>query len=637
MVYYKTPPSPHPVPVDSEHLQTTPYDYCIVGTGVVQSILSAAISLTNKYSVIVCDGTESYGEEGGSVNLDELLSLSNERRRTGNLGNLRSLEVHSKTSLSHSVPLSTLQVDDDVNTPYGVGKIVAFPPSLPSHLKVRFQSWKATATLQKSSVSPLINDALRRAEKWSRSFSLPLTNRLLFCGGGGGVDELIRSGVSMYLEFKGGEGMFFVDGDGEIERVPCSKGDVFKTSLLTPMDKRRLMKLLQFSFDYGTQFTATTDPRTLNESSLMTGRALHRPQNKKVESTDVNAVESYGTFDAFLEGHFKIVGKLKDIVKYALVLDASSSTTDAISVAEGVKRLYTHLSSFGKFSGVRTAFLFAMYGAGELASGFCRCGAVNGGTYLLRRGVEEIIYQDSSRKLDCNLVNNVVGVVISGDEEFGEERRKTVKCNNIVLGAEEYVSLDNPNIEGTKGRHGSGRRLLRRISILDRAGILPVERSIVIFPPNTTNNTPNKNPIQCIVEDESLNVVPRNSTFEVAHFTMIVEDGQECDGTILEEAMGILLRKNNNISEIHHVCFSFAIDNAPDATPNNVTIIDRSNQFNLTFKESFEEAERIFRTILPQEHFLRPSMFNNRSSDGEESDTNYEDSVLEELAIKATS
>ena len=34
-------------------------------------------------------------------------------------------------------------------------------------------------------------------------------------------------------------------------RVPCSKGDVFKSKLLSPVDKRRLMKFLQLITDYG--------------------------------------------------------------------------------------------------------------------------------------------------------------------------------------------------------------------------------------------------------------------------------------------------------------------------------------------------------------------------------------------------
>jgi hypothetical protein len=39
-------------------------------------------------------------------------------------------------------------------------------------------------------------------------------------------------------------------------RVPCSKADVFRSKLLSPVDKRRLMKFLQLISDYGvaTQF-----------------------------------------------------------------------------------------------------------------------------------------------------------------------------------------------------------------------------------------------------------------------------------------------------------------------------------------------------------------------------------------------
>ena len=36
----------------------------------------------------------------------------------------------------------------------------------------------------------------------------------------------------------------------ELSRVPCSKGDVFQTKLLSPVEKRRLMKFLQLASDY---------------------------------------------------------------------------------------------------------------------------------------------------------------------------------------------------------------------------------------------------------------------------------------------------------------------------------------------------------------------------------------------------
>ena len=93
------------------------------------------------------------------------------------------------------------------------------------------------------------------------------------------------------------------------------------------------------------------------------------------------------------------------------------------------------------------------------------------------------------------------------------------------------------------------------------------------------------------------------------------------------------------VAEIHHVCYSFAIDdddektetteNENQKTDKNVFTVDRSSkQYNLTFQDAFEEAKRIFNEMLPGEQFLQPSAFNNDEDDDEVVD----DDVLQEMA-----
>ena len=61
------------------------------------------------------------------------------------------------------------------------------------------------------------------------------------------IDSLILSGVSRYGSFKLLEKVAVYDSPGLIQRVPGSKEDVFKSKILSLVDKRRLMRFLMFA------------------------------------------------------------------------------------------------------------------------------------------------------------------------------------------------------------------------------------------------------------------------------------------------------------------------------------------------------------------------------------------------------
>jgi len=81
----------------------------------------------------------------------------------------------------------------------------------------------------------------------------------LVAASGAAVDALISSDVGKYLEFKAIETVYFAtsslpssaakssgSGSGiKIEKVPSTKAGIFSTSLLSPLEKRSLMKFLQ--------------------------------------------------------------------------------------------------------------------------------------------------------------------------------------------------------------------------------------------------------------------------------------------------------------------------------------------------------------------------------------------------------
>lgn len=104
-----------------------------------------------------------------------------------------------------------------------------------------------------------------------------------------------------------------------LSRVPCSKADVFGTKLLTPLEKRRLMRFLLFASDWGLQ-RAGEDVLARNEAGLGRGRSLRRPQNREAASKDFDAEAHAGKpFREFLQS-CGLPERVRAMITHALAL-----------------------------------------------------------------------------------------------------------------------------------------------------------------------------------------------------------------------------------------------------------------------------------------------------------------------------
>ena len=101
--------------------------------------------------------------------------------------------------------------------------------------------------------------------------------------------------------------------------------------------------------------------------------------------------------------HRQLTDRLISFILYALALQdiapagmAGLSSGGATSVAaaaaavqltteQGINALRKYMGCLGRFADTHTAFIGTMYGAGEIPQAFCRCCAVYGGVYVLRR------------------------------------------------------------------------------------------------------------------------------------------------------------------------------------------------------------------------------------------------------------
>ncbi|KAF8529845.1 GDP dissociation inhibitor-domain-containing protein [Gautieria morchelliformis] len=188
---------------------------------------------------------------------------------------------------------------------------------------------------------------------FARSYALSLAPALI-PSSGPVINALILSGVSRYGQFRLLDAVFAFTarrGAGALERVPATKADIFKAHDIALVDKRKLMRFLQFAAG----------------DSDFEDRAEVEGQRDR-------------PFGDFLRDKFGLGVEAREAILYALAYCASASEP----TLSALKRLRRFLRSAGRYGS--SPFLLGHYGGlGELAQGFCRTCAVNGGVYILGR------------------------------------------------------------------------------------------------------------------------------------------------------------------------------------------------------------------------------------------------------------
>ena len=319
--------------VDDEGLRVDGYDVIICGTGLIQSILASALSRAGK-RILHCDGNELYGELHSVVSLsnwmDHLKHPSSSSSTNQNLvdtewslpseGALVDLQIHS---YGESMEDLLLEEGLSVSTPYGHGVVKSISninsSDVGGSVAIQLQNWKLAndshvtvyygipdnntddqgysnyvTKLLESRETVIANHTLQRRALMTqkRNFYMDLTPGLIFASGNA-VQGLVQSSVAEYCEFKNMLGLYIF---GELpknnnhdktknqvlSRVPCSKGDVFATKLLTPAEKRRLMKVLQLASDFAIAQTATN--ASVNDNNKEEDDTDKDKQDEKEES-----------------------------------------------------------------------------------------------------------------------------------------------------------------------------------------------------------------------------------------------------------------------------------------------------------------------------------------------------------------
>ncbi|NXX49665.1 RAE1 geranylgeranyltransferase, partial [Tricholaema leucomelas] len=229
-----------------------------------------------------------------------------------------------------------------------------------------------------------------RIVREGRRFNIDLVSKLLFSRGLL-IDLLIKSNVSRYAEFQNATRILAFR-EGKVERVPCSRADVFNSKQLTMVEKRMLMKFLTFCLDY----------------------EQHPEEYQDYESS---------TFAQFLSTR-KLTPSLQHFILHSI---AMVSETDC-STLDGLQATKKFLQCLGRYG--NTPFLFPMYGQGEIPQCFCRLCAVFGGIYCLRHPVQCLVVDKESGR--CRAVVDHFGQRISANYFIVEDSYLSESiCTNV--------------------------------------------------------------------------------------------------------------------------------------------------------------------------------------------------------------
>lgn len=393
------------------------FDLIVLGTGLTESLVACAATKIGK-SVLHLDTNDFYGGDNCTFSLDEYVSESLRlfKLQKGECPHSQIVNWHISDIWGGSDASIEGLKGNIIDCRYGRSSVSS--PVCKSYLlekNMTDDQWRNSENTHPVFMNYSLDKkchSLGKALHMSRNYNIDSMCNLIYCSGDA-VDLMIKSGVDNYLEFNIIEHVYYYNSfqsqDASITSlqqwvVPCSKADIFSTALLPNASKRYLMKFLQFTADWGrTNIDGIANVHNLNEIELGLGRSLHRPQNKQAQTNVANsendALRLHRTsFVDFMRSKpHNLPDDLQDIIYYALCLQcdpipatgavSAMSENVQFSAYHGLKMLYNHIKSLDRFSSTgngKTAFLYPIYGIGELAQAFCRMCAVWGGIYMLR-------------------------------------------------------------------------------------------------------------------------------------------------------------------------------------------------------------------------------------------------------------
>ncbi|PAV85778.1 hypothetical protein WR25_25086 [Diploscapter pachys] len=206
------------------------------------------------------------------------------------------------------------------------------------------------------------------------------------------VKMLIHTGVTRYLEFKSIEGSYVYKG-GKVYKVPADELEALATSLMGMFEKRRQV------------YQKSCYPFVINLEKLLV--ALISNDLLDIREQTINGLDD-NTAD--FTGH-----------ALALYRDDDHKNQPFGPTVTKIRLYSDSLARYGK-----SPYLYPLYGLGELPQGFARLSAIYGGTYMLDKPVDQIVYENG-KAIGVKSGNDIVkGKQIYCDPSYATDKAKKV-------------------------------------------------------------------------------------------------------------------------------------------------------------------------------------------------------------------
>lgn len=224
------------------------------------------------------------------------------------------------------------------------------------------------------------------------------------------VDVLVHTDVAKNLEFKPVGGSY-VYRKGAIAQVPTTPGEALQSSLMGMMEKTRAVQF----FGWVNQYKAE-NPKTHSAGTFVP---------KKLDLTRMTCKEFFQ--------YWELEADTIEFVAHACALYQDNSFMSAPAI-ELVQRVQLYKDSFVAFPGMKSPFLYPCYGLGELPQVFARLAAVHGGTYMLNRGIDEVVYDEAGVAVGVKAEGLVAKakLVIGDPSYFPTKVKTTAKVVRVI-------------------------------------------------------------------------------------------------------------------------------------------------------------------------------------------------------------
>jgi len=254
-----------------------------------------------------------------------------------------------------------------------------------------------TASLNLKQLCEKFGKAPKDALGNTREYNVDLIPKFLMSAGVL-VQILIKTDVTRYLEFKAVDGSFVVQ-SGKVYKVPSNTSEALASPLMGIFEKRRCASFLEYVSNYDEK-----EPKTHKNYDLkrMTAKALFNEYGLKPDTID--------------------------FVGHGMALQSNDDYLDkpALPIVKAIREYAESVLRYGN-----SPYIYPMYGLGDMPQGFARLSAIYGGTYMLNRKFEGLVFDEAGKVCGVKSEGEVAKCkFVIGDPSYFPDRVK--KTGRVV-------------------------------------------------------------------------------------------------------------------------------------------------------------------------------------------------------------